>query len=853
MNRFFLLILLLGLFYSSKAFHIVGGEMSFETIAPGTYRITLVQYYDEAQTLNNTYDQSANVHIFSNRDNSRKVVINLPRASISNVAYTNIKCVIDQLKTSKVVFSAVFNLNPEEFADEAGYYLSWERCCRNVSISNIVNPTGAGMNYIVEIPPLWKDGAPYINSSPTLFRPLGDYACINQLYYVNFIGIDPDGDSLSYKMATPLNSSATFPAAPTPQPKPHIPVAYRSGFSKDVSIKGSIPLKINSTGLLSVNPSETGLFVFSVIVEEWREGSKIGEVQRDFQMLVVDGCEPPIPPKVGIKIPGNPDFSPSEDVLSYSVTDEKCFEYLVTNISAGEEINLRAELVGFEEELEDVFEITSAFIDPDQDTLLVQVCAPDCPPVRGKPFAIDLIASDDACPLPQLDTLRLTLAIEPPPNQFPTITPGDNSFYVNENELFSLDISGFDADSDTMDMFLVVDGVEDPSTIGFSLAIANSEAGRIDGTINWDTDCLSYDFNEDQQYHVRVLVDDRDSCMAMNPDYLFLDMHVVLPPNTAPKVGTTGMLSYEVVPNEVITFEVNVVDDDGDSVTLAMLTPDLDAAVLGLAFNDTKGLGSAAGTFSWELDCTTAFASGKENFELFFVGEDLDVCKENNQDTLKINIHVNYPDNIPPDFESYGKYRIRVNETFSLELKANDGNAEDSLYMRFYDGAFRPNSSGLSFPEGKGQGSVSSVFTWTPACDLLDQGETSAFFELVFEVYDNGCPTPAGDTIHISFELFDDRISFEDFNPPNAFSPNGDGMNDQFTLVGLREINMNLPGDNCQNSFEYVSIHDRNGKSVYHTDQRDFTWTGDNLPSGVYYYVVKYSEKEYKGHLNLLR
>ena len=69
-----------------------------------------------------------------------------------------------------------------------GYYIVWERCCRNLNAVNIVNPLGTGMKYVLEIPPLWKNGRIFKNSSPTLFRPLSDYACINQLYYIEFTG-----------------------------------------------------------------------------------------------------------------------------------------------------------------------------------------------------------------------------------------------------------------------------------------------------------------------------------------------------------------------------------------------------------------------------------------------------------------------------------------------------------------------------------------------------------------------------------------------------------------------------------------------------------------------------------------
>lgn len=291
-------ILYFGLFIllrMAQAFHIVGGEIEFRTLDVGLYRISLIQYRDAAQTDNTFFEDEINVVIFSNKDNSRVGEYFLNLVSISDVPYSNQECARDELKTAKVIYTADVQLNPEEFADEEGYYIVYERCCRNHVIKNINNPGDTGMKYVLEIPPLWRDGKPFVNSSPTLLRPLSDYACINQLYYTEFTGTDPDGDSLAYRLTTPLNSSALAPYPPI-TPKPHIPVSWKSGFSETNMVPGSRPLAISNEGLLTVNPISTGVYVFSVIVEEWRDGEKLGEMQRDFQMLVVDGCNPPDPP-----------------------------------------------------------------------------------------------------------------------------------------------------------------------------------------------------------------------------------------------------------------------------------------------------------------------------------------------------------------------------------------------------------------------------------------------------------------------------------------------------------------------------------------------------------------------------
>ena len=47
---------------------------------------------------------------------------------------------------------------------------------------------------------------------------------------------------------------------------------------------------------------------------------------------------------------------PETEVLNYSLSDDKCFDFIVKNISPGETISLRAEGVNFDEDVNDIFE-----------------------------------------------------------------------------------------------------------------------------------------------------------------------------------------------------------------------------------------------------------------------------------------------------------------------------------------------------------------------------------------------------------------------------------------------------------------------------------------------------------------
>lgn len=65
---------------------------------------------------------------------------------------------------------------------------------------------------------------------------------------------------------------------------------------------------------------------------------------------------------------------------------------------------------------------------------------------------------------------------------------------------------------------------------------------------------------------------------------------------------------------------------------------------------------------------------------------------------------------------------------------------------------------------------------------------------------------------------------------PNAFTPNGDGVNDELR-VGM---------DCSPTAFEFA-LHDRWGRSLHRTTDPDLSWTGDGVPVGVYTYTLHYA------------
>jgi gliding motility-associated-like protein len=89
-----------------------------------------------------------------------------------------------------------------------------------------------------------------------------------------------------------------------------------------------------------------------------------------------------------------------------------------------------------------------------------------------------------------------------------------------------------------------------------------------------------------------------------------------------------------------------------------------------------------------------------------------------------------------------------------------------------------------------------------------------------------------------------------DFNFFNGFSPNGDGINDSWTIPFLVKYPENT-----------VVIINRWGNEVWkgnNYNNKDVVFKGDNmngneLPDGTYYYIIQYNNKEKRGWVFIKR
>jgi hypothetical protein len=637
----------LGGIHSALSTHIVGGEFELIHLQEFQYRLNLILYFDEVNGNPGAEDLMVSPYIFRTSDNVFMDSVVLFNSNSTFVPYTQPNCAIGDLITRRILYTTVLELSPTRYDDPEGYYVAWERCCRNNFVSNI-NYFGqintVGQTFFLQFPPVVRDGQPFVNSTPSLFPPLRDYACVGNPFYTEFGGTDLDGDSLVYSLVDPLDSSTDqpFPAITT---APYVPIPWVFGIDMQNMVPGAPPLRVNNRGLITVTPDTKGLFVFALKVEEFRDGNKLGEVRRDFQMLVIDGCDFSTPPQVFASKSGSKEVLQVDDTLRFSYEEAKCLNLFVTDEDPNEVITFRAIPVNFTGQLAEVFEFPAGITRDFEDTLKVEVCLPDCPPDESGLMIIDLIAMDDACAVPLIDTTRVIIVIEPPPNSKPEIDPKQVTHVItSESELYELIINGSDLDGDELILDIIPIGfsLED---YGMSFSDLISNPGALSTTFTWDADCRRFDFSERNTFNLLVVVDDEDDCLFSEPDTLELNLVFELPPNNKPQITfeNTNQNSIKVDVNSPIDLNILGFDRDNDSIFLDLLEDESSILPSGVSFVPVSGIGNITTNFTWTPNCDDLIANddGIFNFK-FLVGDNN--CLSNKADTIELEISVQQGD-----------------------------------------------------------------------------------------------------------------------------------------------------------------------------------------------------------------
>ena len=900
MKNRILLLLMLATPIFGKASHIVGGEFELIRIQGFEYKLNLVLYFDQINGLPGAKDLSASVRIFRMSDNARMMDVFLPLILESNVDYTQPSCSHGELITRRLLYSANITLSPNVFNHPQGYYVAWERCCRNYNISNIfsldpaTSSTGwAGQTFYLEFPAVVKDGQPFIDSTPRLFPPLNDFGCPHRPYYTDFGGIDDDGDSLVYSLVNPLNTltQIALPVGGT-HPRPYPDVTWRPPYSLTNILNGTPDLRVSHDGFLTVTPNTQGLFVFAVKVEEYRDHVKIGETRRDFQMLVVDACPVAQPPQILGKKLSDASFIYDNSMNVFfdrSVTDgQRCINVRISDPDSEsiddnfqERIKIKAFAMNFKKDLSGILPTVFEATLMNGSTADFTICFPACPFFVGGTPVIGIIAMDDACSLPLTDTLKISLLVEPPPNTQPRFTSANPvTSTLSEGAQQAWPWAVVDDDGDPLIVSVLTNGFL-LATAGMQFDILNQVAGSADGQLKWDAYCDIYDFTHRTAFQVTVQVEDQDQCLIAKPAKALYNLNVILPGNADPVIDTdlTPSTSERSVKgltrhiNESLAFTVtgkDVVDNDFlvlSSVGQGFSFQEDSISVTPLP---ASGNGTVSSSFLWTLNCNTIDLSKKDTFGFqFIVVDDKNKCRLYKADTVDVEVKILPPVNHAPMLNvannnssatelANGDISIILGSTVDLMLSGKDTDVvpkKDKLRLELVTAEGNVAPAGYTFQPVQGTSPLQSAFAWTPDCRIFKDGVFENEYTFMFRLSDDHCLTKKADSLTIRLKVKDVNGSHGKFLPPNFVSPNGDQKNDYYAMEMLipetGELQNILPNDNCDSRFEYVHILNRWGKEVFRSSDRNFRWYPDGESSGVYFYSIKFSKKEYSGSLTV--
>ncbi|HTE30260.1 MAG TPA: gliding motility-associated C-terminal domain-containing protein, partial [Chryseolinea sp.] len=613
---------------------------------------------------------------------------------------------------------------------------------------------------------------------------------------------------------------------------------------------------------------------------------KIGEVRRDFQMLVVDVCPQAEPPQILGKALADPTFTHDEQMnitFSSDVTDEnRCIQVQVSDPDASkaddnylEKVRIRAISLGFHKNLEDILPVEATATLVNGSTKIFQVCFDKCPYVNG-PFKVGIVAYDDACSLPLSDTLMITVNITPPPNVPAQFTTPDVVETLNEGQIKRWPIAGLDPDGDQMIVGVILDNFR-MADVGMTLVQKKLENGTYEAELQWDTRCDVYDFSHKTQFEVKVLLEDVDECNINQPDVMTFKLAVKLPGNADPIIDSdlTGDPAERVITgitrkvNESLVFHVTGRDTDNDYIVLGARGVGFNMADYNVVFPGAAGSGSVVSPFTWNIFCDAVNLDAKDKFTFeFIVVDNANKCRIYRADTLDVTVDLLPPDNEGPLLQIASleqnvaminnSMTVTLGQQITLGLSGTDSDISpqpDWLKLDLIDVEGSAEPDGYIFAPAEGQRSVSTTFTWKPECSLLAGGVPENNFVFTFNVTDDRCFNQKGDTLAVNITIRDTERNDEDFMPPNIITPNGDNLNDFFAMLkedpSTHELVNILPSDNCAGHFEGISIFNRWGKQVYESFDKDFRWYAENEVSGVYFYTLKYSDKDYKGMITL--
>lgn len=262
-----------------NASHIIGGKITYRFLGANNYELKLTIYRDCSDLYD--FDNPAPLTIFDNTTNTIIYNNQLPLFHRDTIHPNNPDpcfippagiCVEEGYYLDTVLLPT----------NTSGYTATYQRCCHNFSILNIITPFFYGTTITTNIPTQINSSAIFSN-----FPPI--YICVNDTFNYSFSATDTDNDSLVYSLCTPLSGVTNANGNPNPAfPPPYAPITWASGFSATSPITTSNGVNFNLTnGAINFIPTTQGQYAVGICVDEYRNGILLNTNRLEIQFNVV--------------------------------------------------------------------------------------------------------------------------------------------------------------------------------------------------------------------------------------------------------------------------------------------------------------------------------------------------------------------------------------------------------------------------------------------------------------------------------------------------------------------------------------------------------------------------------------
>lgn len=294
--------------------HIIGADMYYRCLSLDSvrnlvsFRVTMKMYRDCSNDQGALYDDPAIMGVYEKLPDGRyrfikEIIVGLTDPINSIDPSSSNPCLI--VPPGVCVQEGIYEFSTGYLPIISNsYYIAYQRCCRNETITNINLPGEAGAAFTLEIA---AEAQRSCNNSPQFVNFPPVVICVNNALNFDHSITDIEGDSVTYEFCEPLTAGGqdgtdggrTSCVGVTPNPRnclpPFNPVDFKSPlFSTSFPMGGSPLVSINPvTGLITGTPTIQGQFVVGVCIKEFRNGKLLTETRRDFQFNVAY-CEPKV-------------------------------------------------------------------------------------------------------------------------------------------------------------------------------------------------------------------------------------------------------------------------------------------------------------------------------------------------------------------------------------------------------------------------------------------------------------------------------------------------------------------------------------------------------------------------------